>query len=189
MCDIEVDRSLERPLGTQIRTRRALAADFDSVPDGVEGSSGTSGGTSEAEESVSATRAGDVIGTLVSFVPAEAIAAYLVLLPFMAGGDDSTGRWFLALGVGVLAVVYAIGYRKIAAVQAQAEFRVPWIPIFTTIFAFTFWVFAIPNSPFGEFSFYSPELGGAVGVIAATLISFVGAVTGETLAADAAENA
>lgn len=196
MCDIEVDRSLKRLPATQIRAARsALPKDEDDSGGFTASATGPTdafapppGGTAGGVQAISATKAGDVIGTLVTFVPAEAIAAYLILLPFMDPSDDGfTGRWFLTLGVGVLSVIYAVGYRKIAAVQAGGEFSMPWIPIFTTLFAFTFWVFAIPESPFGEFSFYSPELGGAAGVVAATLISFVGAVTGETLTVKAAE--
>lgn len=131
-----------------------------------------------------ATRTSDVLSSLASYVPAEAIAAYLVLLPFMdPSGTGYTGRWWLAVSVTVLAVGYTLGYRKIAAVQAKEPFAVPWVPILTTVFAFAAWVFAIPNSPFNDFGFYTPELGGAAGTLVATGISFIGAVTGETLTA------
>jgi amino acid transporter len=129
-------------------------------------------------------RAGEIVSSLATYVPAEAIAAYLVLLPFMdPSGTGYTGRWWLAGGIAVLAVLYTIGYRKIAAVKASQKFAMPWIPILTTVFAFAAWVFAIPTSPFNDLAFYTPELGGAVGTIVATGISFVGSVTGQTLTA------
>lgn len=205
MCDIEVDKSLRRPPATPARARRAAraasstsAVGVDPSPTGTAPSPGATGTTPAPVPPAPVPEipvvpdegagAGAGISTLVSFVPAEAIAAYVILLPFMdPSGEGFTGRWLLALGVAVLSIIYAIGYRKIAAVQAQSTFAIPWIPIFTTVFAFGFWVFAIPDSPFNEFSFYTPELGGATGVVGATLISFVGAVTGVTLTIKATE--
>jgi amino acid transporter len=179
MVHNEVLKSQGRPPATSTRTRRAGRAHDNSSAEG------------------SGTAAGDVIAALVSYVPAEAIAAYLVLLPFMdpssndrsgtrgpsqlVGHESYTGRWWLATAITVLAVLYAIGYRKLQAVQIDEAFAMPWIPIATTILGFSAWVFAIPDSPFADFSFYTPQLGGAAGSIVATAISFVGAVTGETL--------
>src|SRR4051812_28977545 len=61
-----------------------------------------------------------VVTGIVEYVPAEAIAAYVLLLPFVDPSDKGlTGHWFLALGVAVLAAAYAIGYRKLAQVKAK----------------------------------------------------------------------
>jgi hypothetical protein len=161
MVDNEVAKSERKPPITRVRARSRPR------------------GGAEA-----ATRTSDVLTSLASYVPAEAIAAYLVLLPFMdPSGKGYSGRWGLAAGVSVLAVIYTVGYRKIAAVQVGKPFAIPWVPIVTTVFAFASWVFAIPTSPFNDFGFYTAELGGAVGTVVATGISFVGAVTGETLTA------
>jgi hypothetical protein len=177
MVDNEVDKSERRPpttaLGRRARQRR-----------------GRGGERELAATKKPTTSPSDAITSLVSYVPAEAIAAYVLLLPFMdPSGDGYSGRWGLAGGVAVLAVVYAVGYRKIAAVQAETEFKFPWVPVLFSAASFAAWVFAIPESPFNDFAFYSPELGAAAGTVAATLISFVGAVTGESLTYAAAEEA
>jgi hypothetical protein len=185
MVDNEVAKSEKRPPVTALRARSARAQ-------------------KEQEPEEATSRTSDVVGALVSYVPAEAIAAYVLLLPFMdpssvsqtSSGEQPahsvtsfSGRWGLLIGVAVLAVVYAVGYRKIAAIQAQHKFAFPWIPVFATLLAFAAWVFAIPDSPFNDFGFYTPELGAAAGTVAATFIAFVAAVTGETLTfAKAQEN-
>jgi hypothetical protein len=176
MVDNEVAKSQRQPPVTAIKATAARAE--------------------EGTEKDTPSRTSDVVSALVSYVPAEAIAAYVAVLPFMdpssadkssTGGTDAAahysylGRWGLAGVVAVLAIGYAVGYRAIAAKQARRSFKFPWIPVATTFLAFAAWVFAIPNSPFNEFDFYTPELGAAIGTIFATAISFVAAVTGETL--------
>ena len=136
-----------------------------------------------------------VVKGIVDYVPAEAIAAYVLLLPFMDPSNSGfTGRWFLALGVAVLAALYAIGYRKLAQIQAKtktpdASFRFPLIPLLATLCAFAAWVFALPTSPFNSLAFYTPELGAAVGVVVATAIAFIASLTGETLTYSSADPA
>lgn len=131
---------------------------------------------------------GEAISALVSYVPAEAIAAYLLLLPFMDPSDETyTGRWALAGGVALLSIFYAVGYRKIAAVRDGTEFKAPLLPAAISVLAFAAWVFAIPDSPFNDCAFYTPELGAAAGTVAASMLSFIGAVTGEVLTYAAVE--
>jgi hypothetical protein len=164
MVDNEVARAEGQPPMTRLRGARAAAG--------------------RPEPEAAGGRTTEVVSALASYVPAEAIAAYLLLLPFVTpdtGSDDFTGRWILAGAVTILGCGYCLGYRKIAAIQTGKPFRMPWVPLVTAALAFAAWVFAIPNSPFNEFGFYTPELGGAVGTVAATVISFIGSVTGETL--------
>lgn len=183
MVDNEVAKGQRQPPVTDIRGRAARAEP---------------GQRTEATPS----RTSDVVSALVSYVPAEAIAAYVAVLPFMdpSSADKSStgqadaaahysysGRWGLAAVVAILAVGYAIGYRAIAARQARQRFVFPLVPVLTTVLAFAAWIFVIPNSPFNEFDFYTAELGAAIGMIVATAISFVAAVTGETLTWSEAE--
>lgn len=164
MVDNELARAAREPPGTRLRQRGPVT-------------------------SAEATRGSDVVSSLVSYVPAEAIAAYLILLPFMdPSGSSYSGRWGLAAGVAVLAVAYTVGYRYLAVDRGERD-CFPWVPVVTTALAFAAWVFAIPDSPFNAFGFYTPELGGAAGTVAAGLISFVGAATGETLTAAEAKAA
>jgi membrane protease YdiL (CAAX protease family) len=90
-------------------------------------------------------------------------------------------------------VIYTLLYRLLAArEEADSETEdqtwqqrlrglwdaMPWFALVITTLAFAAWVFAIPDSPFNSFDFYTAELGGAVGTAAATLIATVGAAFG-----------
>jgi hypothetical protein len=158
MVDNEVAKDEKQPPVTRMRERSA-----------------------DADEA--STRSSQVLSSLASYVPAEAIAAYLIILPFVdPSGKGWTGHWILAASITLLAIIYAVGYRYLASKQqTRGGFTFPWVPAIVTILAFAAWVFAIPDSPFNDLDWYTVQLGGAAGTVAATLIAFVGSVTGETL--------
>lgn len=173
MVDNEVQRAKRGPARTTLRrpARRNIAAEAAKT-DG---------------SAPSQTSTGGVISSLVSYVPAEAIAAYVAFLPFMdpsadgVGEDSYSGRFALVGAVALLAILYAIGYRYLASLRASKPFKMPLLAIVTALVGFVAWVFALPDSPFNYFDFYSHELGATVGTFVATAIAFVGGLTEETL--------
>jgi hypothetical protein len=106
---------------------------------------------------------------LTRYIPTEAIGLYTVILPFMVSEgkplteQNFTGRWLLSLGVAILALLFAVGvYRKEVKSRGQ-EFHWPPKRTITVLVAFVAWVMVIPGSPFQDFSWFSPVIGGIVG--------------------------
>ena len=122
---------------------------------------------------------------LTRYIPTEAIGVYTAVLPFLVKdgqpltGQDFTTRWILAAAVALLAVFYAVGvYRKELAKRNQA-FHWPPKRTITVLVAFAAWVMVIPGSPFQQFSWYSPALGGAIGFFAVGVLGAISLWFGE----------
>jgi hypothetical protein len=121
-----------------------------------------------------------VAAELVRFIPTEAVAAYTAILPLLVAQDtaladqDYTARWALAGAVLALAVLFAVGtYRaELRAQQPPRQFRWPPKRTLLVALAFSAWVFTIPGSPFGDFTWYEPAIGfiGGVGTNAALVL-------------------
>lgn len=122
---------------------------------------------------------------LTRYIPTEAIGVYTAVLPFLVKDgqplteQDFTARWILCAAVAVLAVLYAVGiYRKELAKRKQ-KFHWPPKRTITVLIAFAAWVMVIPGSPFQEFSWFSPALGGAVGFFAVAVLGAISLWFGE----------
>jgi hypothetical protein len=132
-------------------------------------------GPAAPEEAADARTAAD----LARFIPTEALALYTAILPFLVPKDtplseqDFTSRWVLAIGVGILAVLFAVGvYKK--AVEARGQpFRWPPRRTLTVVVAYAAWVCVIPGSPLNDFGWYTPSIGAIIGLVAATLLALV----------------
>lgn len=122
---------------------------------------------------------------LTRYIPTEAIGVYTAFLPFLVKDgqplteQDFTARWILTAAVAALAVFYAVGvYRKEILKRGQS-FHWPPLRTATVLIAFVAWVMVIPGSPFQEFSWYSPSLGGAVGIFAVGVLGALSLWFGE----------
>jgi hypothetical protein len=113
---------------------------------------------------------------LARYVPTEAVTLYTAILPFLVSEDepltdqDYTSRWVLAIGVGIFALIYAIGVYRREMKGRGKTFKVPPRRTAVVAFAYAAWVFVLPGSPFSDFSWYSPTLGAIGGLVAAALI-------------------
>lgn len=140
----------------------------------LRGHRGAGGG---AEEPAGGTA--DVLSRLTLFIPTEAVALYVAILPFTVPKDipltkqDFTSRWILAIGVGVVAVLFGVGIYRRAVIERGERFRWPIRRTATLLIAYGAWVFAIPASPFNSFGWYTGALGAAVGIAATTAIALV----------------
>jgi hypothetical protein len=93
--------------------------------------------------------------------------------------QDFTARWVLTFGVALLAVLFAVGvYRKELKKRDQA-FRWPPKRTITVLAAFAAWVMVIPGSPFQDFSWYSPTIGGIVGLVTVAVLGLFSLWFGE----------
>jgi uncharacterized membrane protein len=115
----------------------------------------------------------EAAGTLEKYIPAEVVALYTSILAFLVPANKTldqqiyTSRWLVAVAVGVIAVIYAIGIyrRKRRAAHEPFEWPVALSKTAVVLIAFTAWVCVIPGSPFNSFSWYTPNTGAIIGLL------------------------
>lgn len=121
----------------------------------------------------------EVLAQLTRYIPTEAIAMYVAVLPFMVPKDvpltaqDFTSRWVLAIAVGVAGVLFAVGVYRRAVLARGDPFRWPMLRTLTVLLAYVAWVFAIPASPLNDFHWYTSSLGAVVGISTSAAIALL----------------
>jgi hypothetical protein len=121
----------------------------------------------------------DVLAQLTRYIPTEAVALYVAILPFMVPKDkplttqDFTSRWVLAGAVATVAVLFAVGVYRRARVERGEAFRWPLRRTLTVLLAYVAWVFAIPASPLNDFGWYTASLGAVVGISTSVMIALL----------------
>ena len=121
----------------------------------------------------------EVISHLADYIPTEAVALYVAILPFTVAKDvpldrqDYTSRWILASGVAIAAILFGVGVYRRKLLDRGDAFRWPIRRTITVLLAYSAWVFAIPASPFNSFHWYTGSIGAVVGVVAASAIALI----------------
>jgi hypothetical protein len=121
----------------------------------------------------------EILAQLTRYIPTEAIALYVAILPFTVPKDvpltaqDFTSRWVLAIVVGVAAVLFAVGVYRRAVLDRGDSFRWPIVRTVTVVMAYVAWVFAIPASPLNDFGWYTGSLGAVVGIAMSAVIALL----------------
>jgi Zn-dependent protease len=122
---------------------------------------------------------------LARYIPTEAIGLYTAILPFLVKEgtplSDQTymGRWVLAIGVAVIAVLFAVGVYRKEVLKREGTFRWPIKRTSVVLVAFAAWVAVIPGSPFQDFSWYTPAIGGIIGLVAVAALALFNLWFGE----------
>lgn len=122
---------------------------------------------------------------LSRYIPTEAIGLYTAILPFLVkdgtplSEQSYTGRWILATGVAILAVLFAVGVYRKELLKRSGTFKWPIKRTLTVLFAFAAWVAVIPGSPFQDFSWYTPSIGGIIGLVAVAVLALFNLWFGE----------
>jgi hypothetical protein len=126
-----------------------------------------------------ASRAASIASELTTYIPAEAVALYTGVLPFLISNEkplqaqDTTGRWILAGAVAALAVAWAAGvYRQELRARGK-KFRFPLGRTALMLIAYAAWIVVVPGSPFNAFDWYTPAAGAIAGLVAISLISLL----------------
>jgi hypothetical protein len=122
---------------------------------------------------------------LSRYVPTEAIGLYTAILPFLVkdgtplSEQTYTARWVLAGGVALIALLFAVGVYRKEVLKRGGSFRWPVKRSLTVLFAFAAWVAVIPGSPFQDFSWFSPAIGGIIGLVAVAVLALFNLWFGE----------
>lgn len=122
---------------------------------------------------------------LSRYIPTEAIGLYTAILPFLVkdgtplSEQSYTARWILAGGVAVIALLFAVGVYRKEVLKRGGSFRWPIKRTLTVLFAFAAWVAVIPGSPFQDFSWFSPAIGGIIGLVAVAALALFNLWFGE----------
>lgn len=116
---------------------------------------------------------------VLTYIPAEALAATLALFPFF-----QSQLWARGLIVGVAFALFVPGWVWInymrEAKDEEAKADIPAKAILLGMFAYAVWVGTLPDSPYLEWPPWRPEVGVAVTVGAGILFVFVDAI-GDTI--------
>jgi len=127
--------------------------------------------------------ASDVASTLSKYIPSEAVALYVAVLPFLVPKNTALDqqhygtRWVVAGAIALIAVIYAVGlYRKDRRAKTLTFlWQVAFWKSAAVLIAFTGWVCVVPGSPFNSFSWYSPSLGAVIGLVVGGLLGALAA--------------
>ena len=120
-----------------------------------------------------------ILNQLTYYIPTEAVALYVSILPFTVPKDlpldqqDFTSRWILAIGVAIAAVLFGVGVYRRRILDRGDPFRWPTRRTATVLLAYAAWVFAIPASPFNSFHWYTGSVGAVVGIVITSVIALI----------------
>lgn len=117
---------------------------------------------------------------IIAYIPAEIVTAYVAATGIItvSGAKPAAGQWVLmwiALAFTPFTVwtLTALRAKKATGRVPLAPATWPWLQIILASVAFELWAFSLPNTPFGNLSWYRPVIGGVV-LIFGTL--FVGLI-------------
>lgn len=143
------------------------------------------------ENQASATPIDTAFNVLFGYIPTEILTLYVAVLAAVANDNKVTPALWIAFFCFLLAtpvVVWLVfGAKLIAARKAIPIEYAKW-PVwemFAATVAFSAWAFALPNSPFSEFTgWYSPALSGVVVLVASTVLGLLAPFFQNTLGSD-----
>jgi hypothetical protein len=123
----------------------------------------------------------DAADAVVSHIPTEVVAIYIVLTGLVDNGSGrvGTGQWLLlwitlALTPIVTWLLFAIKVRAAGGALPVTPRVWPWASLTLGSLAFLVWAFGLPGTPFGSFDWYRPAIGSAVLLVGSLLIGLVG---------------
>ena len=137
------------------------------------------GSTKAADGTVAPAPVNTALNLLFGYIPTEVVTLYVAVLAASEGASNAeipgmiTFCTFLALTPLVVWVVFAT---KMKAINKPLPWRFRALPIwemFAASSAFTAWVFALPKSPFLDYSWYSPAFSALAVLIASTLLGLL----------------
>lgn len=140
----------------------------------------------------SATPIDTAFNVLFGYIPTEILTLYVAVLAAVAKeGKVTPALWitFFCFLVATPIVVWLVFGAKLIAVRKAIPLEYAKWPVwemFAATVAFSAWAFALPNSPFSQFTeWYSPALSGVVVLVASTVLGLLAPFFQNTLGSDA----
>jgi hypothetical protein len=130
-------------------------------------------------EAPSANGTNTVLNVLFGYIPTEILTLYV---PVVAALQQATERahWiaFWCFLVATPVVVWVIFATKIRAADPQKPLPLaprawPVWEIFAAAVAYSAWAFALPNTPFGHYNWYSSAIAAVVVLVASTVLGLL----------------
>lgn len=116
---------------------------------------------------------------LFGYIPTEVLTLYVAVLAALHRGSEVTGADWLAFWLFLIAtpaIVWLVYGAKLKALQKPLPLRFGAWPVwemFAATAAYSAWAFALPNSPFSTYPWYSSALSGLAVLIVSTLLGLI----------------
>ena len=175
-------------------TNAALARRTDMVPQGIApvAMGGTAGGTAippkpvNVTEAMTPAQANTALDMLFIYIPTEVLTLYVAVLAAVKPANVTTntqnaittmptnGQWiaFWAFLIATPIVVWLVYAAKVKPLPIAFRAWPVW-EILTATLAYFAWALALPGSPFGQFSWYSPPLASVLVLVTSTALSLL----------------
>lgn len=119
----------------------------------------------------------NALGVLFSYIPTEVIALYVAVISAIKVNSSYAG-WvtffvFLIFTPVVVWLVYAAKIKKATGVIPLTISSIPLWEIIASTLAFIAWAFALPDSIFQTFSWYSQSVAGVSILLTSTILSLI----------------
>lgn len=119
----------------------------------------------------------NAIGVLFSYIPTEIIALYVAVIAAINSNNSNAG-WitffvFLVFTPVVVWLVYAAKVKKMSGTIPFSFSSLPIWELIASTLAFIAWAFALPNSVFQVFSWYSQSVAGVSILLTSTVLSLI----------------
>lgn len=116
---------------------------------------------------------------LFGYIPTEVVTLYVAVLAAIQHVGKATYTDWLAFGIFLFAtpvIVWLVFGAKLLTLQKPLPLKFGQWPVwemFAATVSYTAWGFALPHSPFTEYSWYSSALSGLAVVVASTLLGLL----------------
>ena len=116
---------------------------------------------------------------LFGYIPTEILTLYVAVLAALRRESDVTRADWLSFWIFLAAtpvVVWLVYGAKLKALQKSLPLRLGAWPVwemFAATAAYSAWAFALPNSPFSTYPWYSSALSGLAVLIVSTLLGLI----------------
>ena len=120
------------------------------------------------------------LAVLTTYIPTEVLTLYVAVLAALQDPSNKTmlSEWttFWAFLLATPVVVWLIFAAKLKSADKELPLSLTKWPLWemaAAMVAYTAWAMAMPNSPFGQFTWYSGPLSGIVVLLASTALGLL----------------
>lgn len=163
--------------------RRLDFVPLDTQPKFLDQIAIAAGAVPRSREQVTANKEGNGVNTalnvLFGYIPVEVLTLYVAILAALQKPGQITKADWIAF-CGFLVATPGITWLVYAAKLKNAEKPIPWgfekwpvWEMFAATLAYSAWAFALPNSPFTHYDWYSSGLAGICLLVTSTILGLL----------------